>query len=523
MLDPTRATVDRHGGLRLDLPLAEVDIGEAVDLLDVDWHQGVLGSREGAKAFTPGAGASHYDRMFGPTTGGRETAILIGRRGKTLVAFSASDGKEIAGKSIAVSEDLLSFTRFGIPSGGFFIPVTYIADGASIKKFAGNVPAACEFSSPTATVDGVAGKAMPKGWYLANWKGQGNRLVVAGTAPEAEEGGPGGALSSPSHVWFSEPGQPESFSSTSYVALGPGEDEDITGCCVWNNQVFVFKETCLFVFWGVSADGEGNPIFNFKEVDLGTRMLSHRGIANSKKVQRVAAGREGVYFVTNDGVFVTTGGEPTCLSSALRPLGESRALNGPAEETLPAETARWRYAWQIEFLGDSLYVLMPGRLLKLDLETMRWMVWSAAANNITPWVEQVALFDNVPRMYLSAAEGEEKIYLYTPDKDEDPTVEMDPRWQSGAYDLADVDEKTLTNTKVWGSGEVEVKVAEDFGPLGDGTTFKLGEGAAIAQQQKQKGQTATLFSHRLSGAAPWSVQRLSRYLRETRVPATQKQ
>jgi hypothetical protein len=40
--------------------------------------------------------------------------------------------------------------------------------------------------------------------------------------------------------------------------------------------------------------------------------------------------------------------------------------------------------------------------------------------------------------------------------------------------------------------------------------------------QAQKGQTATLFSHRVSGAAPWSLYRIDRYLRETRAVETQK-
>ena len=508
--------VNDHKGLRLDLPLAEVGPDQAIDLLDVDWHSGVLGSREGAKAFSAEEGAANYDRMFAHTWGGRETAILLARRGTTLVPLAANTGKEVPEKSATVTEGHLSFTKIGVHSGSDFLPVTFIADQTNtLKKYTGDVPGETGFESPTATVDGEAGKAMPKGWYLATWQDGGNRLVIAGTA---NSGGPNGAESSASHVWFSDPADPESYTSTSYVALSPGEDEDITDCCVWGGQVFVFKETRMFVFYGVSADSEELPIFNFREVDLGTRIDSKR---ENKRVKRVAVGRDGVYFIANDGVYVTTGGEPTLLSEDLAPLADTADLAGPANTTL---TARWQDAEQIAFVKDSLYVVLSQtRLLRHDLLTGRWTVWTAAVNCIAEWVEEPEAFNDVPRLFFSVKEGEKKIYFYTPEEDDDPTVEMVPRWQSGFYTVGDdVDEATLTQAKMWGTGEVTAKIAEDFGALGHAKTFKLGEEGAIAQRQHQLGQTATLFSHGFSGAAPWSVQRLARYVRETRVPATQK-
>lgn len=516
--------VNDHKGLRLDLPLAEVGPDQAIDLLDVDWHSGVLGSREGAKAFSAEEGAANYDRLFAYSFGARATAILLARRGGTLVYFDGSTGKEVSegeaeALSIAVAEKHLSVATMGINEGGGFIPVAYIADQEhALRRFGGNEPGKAGFTSPSATVDGEAGKAMPIGSYLAVWPDGGNRLVIAGTT---NNGGPGGATSDASYVWFSDAADPEAYTSTSYVAVSPGEDEDITACCVWGGQVFVFKETKLAVFYSVTADEEGNPIFNFREVDLGTRITSKR---ENKLVNRVAVGKDGVYFISQDGLFVTTGGEPVLLSGALSPLADTTPLQGPAAETLPAETARWEFAYDIAYSQGEVYVVLnSSRLLRYDTETGRWTVWKANLNNIVAWVEEPEAKLDLPRIFFSRKEGAKKVYFYTPEEEDDPTVEMEPRWQSGLYTVGDdVDEATLTQAKMWGTGEVTMKVAEDYGALGHAKTFKLGEEGAIAQRQDQLGQTATLFSHGFSGAAPWSVQRFARYVRETRVPATQK-
>lgn len=498
---PKPISYREFGGLVLNRPLDDTGKNRAIDLLDVDW-EGMLKSREGAEAFTPEAGAANYESLFA-----HSDSHLLARRGETtLVALKNSDGKE-TGKTATTKKKHLSFTRLGTPAASY----TFIADTEStIKRYDGT-----NFTEPTATVDEEAGKAMPKGQFLATWIDEGNRLVVAGTAAN---GGPNGATSSSSHVWFSNPGEPEGFASTAYEQLNPGDGEDIVGCCVWGGQVFVFKETRLFVFGGVSPDAEGNPIFNFRTVDLGTRLLPP-SVAGGPQV---VAGGEGVYFVANDGLWMTTGGEPALLSEDLDPLADSQALIGPAATTFGE--LRWTDAKGIEFANNAVYVGLGEssvtRLLKFDLRTLRWTVWTAALNCLAAWNEDTTTHRT--RVYFSASSGELKhVYLYTPAKEEDPTVAaMAPRWQSGFDDIEDDDEKTFTDVKMWGSGEVDLKVAEDYGALGKATTYKLGIEGAIAQDQKNKDQAATLFSFQLSGEAPWSVQRLARYLREKRVPET---
>lgn len=495
----------QYGGLVLNQPLDEVGSDKACDLLDVDWDNvaGMVRSREGAKAFTAEDAATNYDQLFA-----HSDSRLLARRGATLVPLKNADGGEVAGKEATVKEKHLSLTRVGTPAASY----TYIADTEeTVKRYDGT-----DFSSPTATVDGEAGKAMPKGQFLATWISEGNRLVVAGTPAN---GGPNGAISSGSHVWFSNPGDGESFESTAFVQLNPGDGERIVACCAWGGQIFVFKETRLFVFYGISPDAEGKPIFNFRTVDLGTRILP----PGPKTGDAAVAGGEGVYFVSNEGLWVTTSNDPSLLSDDLAPLASTRPLVGPAAATIGA--LRFTDAKGLYFAENQLYIGLGEAgvtlLLKFDLQGLRWTVWKAALNAIAAWNEEET--DHRVRIFFSGSAGANKgIYFYTDAEDEDPTVVMEPRWRCGNYELESADEKTFVGAKMWGTGVVTLKVAEDYKALDAGTVFTLGEAPAIAQEQHQVGQSATLFSHEFSGDAPWSVQRLDRYVRETRVPETQK-
>jgi hypothetical protein len=505
MPSPKPIPFTRFGGLILNQPLDDVGSDNAIDILDVDWDNslGMLRSREGASAFSPADAASSYDSLFG-----HSLTRLITRRGSTLRVLNA-EGNEVAGKTAEANEKHLAFAKLGTPSASY----TYIADQENtLKRYDG-----ADFTSPTAKVGEVVAAAMPKGRFLAVWPDGGNRLVVAGTTGG---GGPNGAISSGSHVWFSMPGNGEEYEPTAYVQLNPGDGEEITACVAFGGMIFVFKETRCFIFFGVSADNDGKPVFNFRSVELGTRLRAPA----AKHTENVVAGNDSVYFVADHGVYATTGAEPTLLSEDLEPLSRSKALLGPIVTTLG--TRRWVNAAGIAFMGEAIYVGLESggvvdRVMKFDLRKQAWTIFTAALNSLVAWNEQT---DNRARIFFSGTgAGNRRVYFYTPATDVDASAaDLDCRWQSGFYELEDADEKTLVQTKMWGTGEPTLKVAGDYGELGQGTKYKLGVAPKIAQRQLQKGQTATLFSHQISGAAPWSVQRLDRYLRETRVPETQK-
>lgn len=502
---PKPIAFTNYGGLILSKPLDDVGSDNAIDLLDVDWDGTLskLRSRPGAAAFSPADAASSYDALFG-----HSLVRLLARRGNTLYSLNG-EGKEIAGKSIGVSEQHLAFAKLGTPGASY----TYIADAeGTLKRYDGT-----DFTSPTAKVGEGAGVAMPKGRFLAVWPDGGNRLVVAGTTAN---GGPAGAISSGSHVWFSMPGNGEEYEPTAYVQLNPGDGEEVTGCVAFGGQILVFKETRCFVFYGVSADADGKPVFNFRSVELGTRMRA----PGAKRAENVIAGNDSVYFVADHGVYATTGAEPSLLSDDLAPLAESTPLAGPVLTTLG--TRRWVNAGGIAYMGEALYVGLESggqvdRVMKFDLRNQAWTIYTAALNCLVAWNEQT---DARARVFFSGTgAGNRRIYFYTPATNADASAaDLDCRWQSGFYELEDADEKTVVATKLWGTGEVTIKAAEDYGALGAGVLYKLGVAPAIDQSQQQLGQTATLFSHQFSGAAPWSVQRLDRYVQSTRAPETQR-
>ncbi len=61
-----------------------------------------------------------------------------------------------------------------------------------------------------------------------------------------------------SRVKFSDAGDPETFGANNYVDLDPGDGEQIMAICNWREQLFVFKQTKFFRFYGTSTDEGGN-------------------------------------------------------------------------------------------------------------------------------------------------------------------------------------------------------------------------------------------------------------------------
>lgn len=507
-------TVDSFDGLQLNTPPALVGPSAALDLLDVDWDtRGVLGSRMGASVFS--SAAHNYDVLFGAGVFFEplgDTFALLARRGELLVILNEAGAE--AGGTIAVQTGRLNFVQMG---NATLTPITYIANqNEKVRKFYGGV-----FSSPTATVDTKTGKDMPRGHFLADWQDGANRLVIANTTLT---GGPAGAAGSPSHVFFSKPGEPEAYESTAFVQLNPGDGEQIVGMASWGREIYVFKETSCFIFYGISDDIEGKPIFNFRTVDLGTRALAQRG----EGAPVVVAGRDGVYFAARDGIWVTTGGTPVPVAPGLNFNENAR---NPRTELGGIPFPSWTQVKGLCYGNGALYVniaetageglIAVKRMLKIDLESGKVTLWKTNLNAFTFWAPT---WEGAPRLFFSGAgEANKGVFFFTPAVNTDPVVTMEPYYQSGGYGIADnPDEKTVTWTKVWGTGEPTVAIGEDYKAVSRSKVYKLGEGNAIAQAQHNQDQSATIFSHRISGTAPWSVQRLTRYLRETRVPATEK-
>nr|PZN13623.1 MAG: hypothetical protein DIU75_22525 [Mycolicibacterium hassiacum] len=153
-----------------------------------------------------------------------------------------------------------------------------------------------------------------RGWFVAVQPND-NRLIQAGFEDAASS--PTGADGSPSTVFFSDPGAPDTYSQYSFVTLAPGDGEEITGVCTWRGLVFVFKETKFAVFYGNSVDETGTTVFNYRMVDLPYRI---RRPGNAGELV-ATAGDDGVYISTEFGILKSTGGVPQDVYGPLREHG----------------------------------------------------------------------------------------------------------------------------------------------------------------------------------------------------------
>lgn len=701
MLDPTRSTFSRFGGLRLDTPLDEVGGDQAIYLRDVDWDGalGKLRSRDGFQKLKAAAASGDYTGLFADNSV-HMLAIKRATASSAKIVSLDHEGEETAEATWSEVAGKPTFVRFGTPAASYIYARAGGVAGHAVMRFDGTA-----FTTPTATVDGVAGKAMPQGAFMVAWPDGGNRLLVANTG---STGGPNGAASSGSHVWISDAGNAESWHTVepeaNYLQLSPGDGESITGMCVWGGQVFIFKETQFFVLWGVSEGPKGAPDFNIRSVQLGKGSIIKRATAptlEESSDQLCSASPDGIYFATTNGIFITNGGAPSKISNALRPLEEEAAFDGPMADFLDGSTevCRWP-ASGLFVLGSRLYVRRYEYLFIFDIPTQEWLCWKMTATSMTIWsglagegsVEAIGgllpaeaandasievetgeeaftwqgptfakandgvyttrdLFPGVCTQFLKvtkfgivlpagaepvgvafgvkkkvkavgaftaqvkdkaarlvkggvigaladdrklaalwATTDEETVYggpldlfgttltkadvesnnfgfafsaedvgtgamtvsvdvvratvYYTlaatagvrprifaahgksiywtgPGSDEDADL-REPNYQVGFYDLGNVDEKTMTNVKIWGTGDINLQVAEDFGDVGEVIPFGLGTAPDVGQDQQNADQAATLFSHRISGPGPWSVHRISRYKREDRGPASKK-
>lgn len=520
MAEPERKPLafDRFGGLRLDMPPHMIGPGFAMDLRDVDWYSypGHIRQRDAAVAFTPQR-ATNYNSIFA-----HSLKRLLARRAATLYGVQVANTEELA-SSIAVAEKAhLSFARLGTPSASY----TFVADQTNtLRRFDGTT-----FTAPTATVNGEAAKAMPIGKFLATWPDGGNRLVVMGTTTA---GGPAGAASSGSHVWFSDPGAPETFHTVApeanYVQLNPGDGEEIMGGCYWGGKIFVFKQTRMFVFYAVGVNGEGAPEFAFRSVDLGTMLVPPRSTGN----EMIAAGKDGVYFLARDGVYVTNGGPPVLLSNDLRPNSDE------VPHFRPYLPIRWKNGQGIFFAKNRLYVALGvnrGDLIYVyDFRNEAWTSWSSALYCMAPWRynEEAGEQGVADVIFMSGAPSNRKaLYYYSPWITTDELSTPNAYWQSGFYDLGNPDEKTLVEAALWGMGEITLASYKNFSATAGfsqtvkpAAAYPTNEGVEdssikIDKARVGKSHTGTFFSHKLTFATGANLYRLVRYLRETRVATT---
>lgn len=421
-------------GLNLTAQPDVIKQAEAIDLLNVTFTDvGAVKQRPGYDLLTDAPGAMRYDSLnpFYKLDGTKQ--LLAGASSGVTGRVDVLNALGALQYSLTgLSAGPFAFARFGSPG----LETVYFGNGTdTIRRFDG-----AAFTAPA---------NMPKGNFLAI-TGWDNRLVTAGF--KTTTGGPAGVTSSPSHVWFSNPGAPETWGANSYDQLRPGDGEKIMGVVAWREFVFVFKETAFWRFHATTSDSVGNPVFHKLAVQAGIGAVSPRAIV---------AARDGVYFMGRNGIYRTQGNEPTLISNLIDPMfigGLSPHFQGE-----PLNHGALSQATMAMF-KERLYVGIPtggsptnDRTLVHDPRYGWWSLYDFPASAMAAMRTSA-----LEELVFALASGANHIGCHSDAYTTDNGVPINSRWRGGWFDVNNPDVKILPQWKLWGTGNLKSGMAYDY-------------------------------------------------------------
>jgi hypothetical protein len=532
------------GGLNLRDKADVVSDSEAIDLLNVQFlERGAIKQRDGYAELT-GSLTNRVDSMAPFYTAGG-TKQLIAGCGTRLEALSTAGA--IVASQTGLAGGPYTFARFAAPGSEFM----YCANGSdTTQRWNG---AAWTSGAAAATVNGTAASAMPKAGAVCITAGvpgstsgtnAANRMVATayGTGTTS---GPGGTTSNPSRVHFSNPGLPETWETDgtagrgrNFIDLTPGDGEQIMNAVTWRELVFVFKETKFFVLWSESVASDGTPVFNFREVVAGVGLAAK---------QAVCVARDGVYFMARNGVYFTNGGDPKLISDKVGPMWSGDVEVYFQSDTLnTAQIALARMVWH----DEQVYVALPtgtstanDRVLVYDTVHGWWTLYDLPASSLASFRRS-----DQPELHFGYSSGTNRVASIRPDVTTDNTAVITSHWRSGWFDYNNPVIKTIRESKLWGSGAATVKFSKDFEDAADTSDTALWGGtstwptsgtwatwiASVNGVWPGEGQInavlirkairGTVFSTEFTNnaaSATWSVHRVTRHLREQRIPSVE--
>jgi hypothetical protein len=463
----------------LDLRTDPGDSRGAIDAQNVTLERGRVRTRDGGALFftLPVAEAPVFMKLFNRPSAPH--LIVISSSSPNTAYAITTAGVTVASVALGGSNDTYSGVAIGTPTASFFY----------VKAAAG----------ATRRWDGAAWGA-PAGFdataRLIGLSPTDNRLVQFLPAS-------GGCKAS-----FSDPGAPETFGANNYVLLTPGDGEEIQAAEVFNNQLFVFKQTKFFVFYGNSTDSAGNPIFNYRVVDTGVGVTQSGAKAAASSV---CASPSGIYFLANDGIYRTTGGPPVKVSGALDPWFGGYTL--PFFATAPWLGPQSRDG-RVEWLDGKVYVsLTPtsnvGIVFVLDEATGAWTLWQfgalVQAMTSLPYLTTGA----EPRRLLFGFQNARTLLLMTPGQTTDNGTAITSRYRLPFETYGTPGEKRIRETIVEGTGTPTVQWSDDWGALTTGSTVTLGTSPNVAVGRQRLAQRGRAFSLQLGAASgAWAVNRV---------------
>lgn len=506
------------GGLNLRDKADAVAEEEAIDALNVEFtERGAVAQRSGYSVFTSTALDGQGDTLFPHYESDGTRQLLVGDTATGQLTALDTGGAEVDIENSLSNGGCFGFARFGAPGNEY----TYIGNGVDELWFwngtvFANVP------------DDTGSREPPKGGALAVTPTS-NRLVNARFTVANTTGGPNATTSTPSHVFFSDPGNPVVWGDNNFVQLSPGDGEAIQDIVAWREFLFVFKETKFFVFTQESQDSTGEPVFNYYAVNTGQGACGPRA---------VTADETGVYFASRNGVYLTTGGEPVEVSDSISPIfkgGASDYFTGGVLEHGGIS------AVAVNAFDGKVYVNYPHtgasntRTLVYDTEYKWWSLWDIAAADMAPFRST-----SQERLFFTYPTGNNEVAVIDGTADDAGTA-ISSHWRSGWFDYGLSIVKTIRETKVWGYGVLQLGISWDFrldvgtltelrmeDPTSDtwgGTIWGGGVWASPAGRLnalRRNATRGTVFSTTFRNTTlsqEWTIARLDHHLRESRIPS----
>jgi hypothetical protein len=493
-------TVNDFGGLNVAADAQDVGWSAAVDLLNVTrWVPGRISTRSGYAKLNTSTPSGAYTNAVETRAGG--TAHIAAFRTTKVVDSIASTGVvTAAAASFPAGFTAFQTTEFGSPSGTLlYIADTGAATAHTLQKWNG------------ATLANSVGK--PQFVAVTPWD---NRVAQAGYAAAADT--PSGANGSTSTVFFSDALAPDTYTSTSWVELHPGDGEVITAMVAWHDLLFVFKETACFVFYGTATLSDGTPQFLYRRVTLPSSIATYANTLTAS-VNAATAGPGGVYYHAADGIYITTGGTPVMASGDVRGIFSGTAISSQTRSGNSGSA----YPFHLSAIGERVYFSYMNtdaspRALVFDRPTGTWTLWSIPAIASPMPIFGAGFRSNSrTRTPYVIDDATADVYEYSDTATTDDGTTISWLYQSGYYapPPADGRRAKLRGSSVWGysTNAPTLQILTEGGRTNDvadtGSTVTLGTSPTVAEGKRRHSARGVLFAHKLSGTGPATITRLT--------------
>lgn len=499
----TAMPISEFGGLDLREP-EQVGATRAIDILNVDLdRKGAIRTRDGLAKFNAVAGAANltYAKVWRtPPTAAFGDVVIASDAGSDLRAY-APDGVLIA--TLATTHPFVSVAGLGTGAAG---PYAYVGgyESGQIRRFDGTA-----WASPA---------GMPNARFVAVQPIE-NRLAAAYTLTTQK-----------SRVQFSDAGAPETWTAANFVDLFPNDGENITAMVAFGTQLFVFKQSRFFVFYGNSVASDGSSVFNYRVIDTGVGVTPRDG---------AVAANDGVYFMHQTGFYRTTGGAPEKISGNLDAifsdykvppfttvLGTSFDLHsGDGSPASPVV-----FGSRVVFPTSAFALGASPTSLVYYRDTGEWSVWSSAiGGTMRP---QAALVSNSSPVLLWADVGGANSRMFITDRTvtTDDGTNISSLYRSGFYTVGNqpTQEAVIQETMIEGTGAPIFAISKDYGTIptsggGAEATLTLGTAPAYDNTWHTADLQGRRFSYQLrrSAGPVWKVNSITHHIKAIRAPGVE--